>query len=308
MKKYSIFITLAIVACTVQAQNRKHIAGFSQFQQYFNPALTGYQGTSVKGYYRDQFAGYDNAPKTFFASGEMNLADVLKTTSKHSFGLSLLHDSYGALTENRIDLSYSTGVQLTEKLRLKAGMGLTYSNLKIDNERLVMDQENDPSYTALVNDGNNSDRYALNIGVALTSDDYYVGYALNDVVKRDGSGNNNIALPYALQHVIQAGYRREINEYVGLIINGLYRYDKNQEGVAEAQLKAVLNNLFWIGAGYRYDLAYTLNAGVSVKQFRIGYAYEVNASKVSGFYKGGSEITLSYNFFPAAEGSRLSIW
>ncbi|TZF80614.1 type IX secretion system membrane protein PorP/SprF, partial [Pedobacter sp. BS3] len=158
MKRISIYLILLLIASSTQAQNRKHIANFSQFQQNFNPALTGYQGTAIKSYYRDQWASFDNAPKTLYLSGELNLADVAKTTSRlqHGFGLSLLHDTYGALAENQLALSYSSGVQLTDKLHLRAGIALTYDNFKIDNDKLLLDDNSDPSYMALVNGDNNT--------------------------------------------------------------------------------------------------------------------------------------------------------
>lgn len=310
MKRNSIFLIMIILACNTQAQNRKYIANFSQFQQYFNPALSGYQGTTIKSYYRDQWASFDNAPKTLFLSGELNLADVTKTTARlqHAFGLSLLHDTYGALTENRLALSYSSGVQLTGTLRLRAGIALTYDNFKIDNDKLVIDDISDPGYLALVNGDNYTNRYGINLGVALTGEDYYVAYALNDVVQKDDTGNQNIAAPYTMQHIVQAGYRREVAESIGLIINGIYRYDKNQKDVVEGQLKGVLSNTFWIGAGYRNDLAYSFNAGVRIKELQIGYTREMSSGKSNGVYRGGNEITLSYNLTPVFKGNKLTIW
>ena len=51
MKK--IYLTIALVASVLgaSAQNRKHVANFSLFQQYFNPALTGYETHDADGSY-----------------------------------------------------------------------------------------------------------------------------------------------------------------------------------------------------------------------------------------------------------------
>lgn len=309
MKKYSILIILMIVAYNTRAQNRENVASFSQFQQYFNPALTGYQGSAIKSYYRDQFASYDNAPRTLFVSGEMNLEDISKAKSKlhHGLGVSLLRDTYGALAENQFNLSYSSGIQLTDKLNLRAGVAFTYGILKMDDSKLVMDEDSDPSYMALLSGDNNANRYGVNVGVALSSDDYYIGYSLNNAV-RGNSAENQIAASYPMQHIAQAGYRRSLDESVGLIINALYSYNNFQKGIAEAQLKAVLKNTFWVGAGYRNNLAYTFNAGVSIKQLRVGYIREINTSKANGFYRGVNEIMLSYNFSPIFNGNKLTIW
>lgn len=309
MKRYPTILIIILIACTVRAQNRKHLASFSQFQQYFNPALTGYQGTAVKSYYRDQWAGFDNAPKTVYVSGEVNLADISKATNnklKHSFGLLLLHDTYGAQTENQLALSYSSGVQLTEKLNLRAGIALNYNGFKIDGGNLAIDDNSDASYTRLINGANNANLYGINVGVALTGGDYYIAYALNDAIQKESADNQNIASLPTMQHSVQAGYRREVAKSIGLIINGIYRYEKNQKGVAEVQLKGVFNNTFWIGAGYRNNLAYTFNAGVRIKQLQVGYVREIS-SGTGSVHQGGNEITLSYNF-SSVFGKKLSIW
>lgn len=310
MKRYSIFLIIILVACTVRAQNRKYLTNFSQFQQYFNPALTGYQGTAIKSYYRDQWSGFDHAPKTMFVAGEMNLADVTKAKNKllqHGFGVVLLHDTYGAQVENQLALSYSSGVQLTEGIYLKAGIALTYNNFKIDQDKLAMDDYTDPSYLDLVNGQNKNNHYGINVGVALTSADYYAAYTLNDVIKKEGNENQGIVTPYVMQHVLQAGYRREVAESIGLIINGIYRYDKSQKGIVEGQLKGVLSNTLWVGVGYRNDIAYTFNAGVRIRQIQVAYAREMSSGKVDGVYRGGNEITLSYHFKPVF-GKKLSVW
>ncbi|TZF80796.1 type IX secretion system membrane protein PorP/SprF, partial [Pedobacter sp. BS3] len=176
-----------------------------------------------------------------------------------------------------------------------------------DNDKLLLDDNSDPSYMALVNGDNNTNRYGVNLGVALTGGDYYVAYALTDVVQKDDNGNQGIAASSAMQHIVQAGYRREVAPSIGLIINGIYRYDKNQKGVAEGQLKGVLSNTFWVGAGYRNDLAYTFNAGVRIKQLQVGYTREMSSGKTDGIYRGGNEITLSYTFAPVF-GKKLSVW
>lgn len=331
---YSIFtIITALVCCTVQAQDRRHVVDFSQFQPYFNPALSGVQGTAVKSYYRNPFVGEEDTPETLFVAGEVNLGDILETASavQHGFGLSFLRDIYGELAENQLALSYGAGYKLNDALSLRAGLGFTYDIFTMRESDLLLDIDDDPSYQALINGQDRATRYGLNFGIAVTADDYYVGYGLRDAVKADGSGNSNIAGPYVMQHVVQAGYRREVVQNIGVIVNGLYHYDTDRKGIAEGQVKVVWKNTLWLGGGYRQDLAhavsqsvlldridqgsqrqdpvYTVSAGVSIKNIRIGYSREINRSGVHSFYRGNNELTLSYHFTSIFNKSgRLSIW
>lgn len=313
MKIYLSLIMLMVLGGTVLSQNKQDIAGFSQFNQYFNPALTGNDGTSVKSFYRDQMTSFEDAPKTLFLSGEANISDLIGKKSNgvaHGVGLAVLHDAFGAIRDNRVNLSYSAGIKISSTMQLKAGVAFTYNNVKLDSDALYLDQEGDASYLALINGSNAINKYGVNIGVAISSEDFYAGYSLNDAVK---SGDNNQPYYndiYAVQHVVQAGYRRALSDDLGLAVNGIFRYDTHQKGIGEGQLKAIFLNTFWVGAGYRQDIAYTFNTGVRFKQFRVGYSRELNANKISGAYRGGNELILSYNFTPVFGMAKkaLDIW
>lgn len=312
MKRYFILILALAVVIAAHAQNRQNIANFSQFQQYFNPALTANSGTVIKNFYREQWSGFEDAPRTLFLSGEANLSDLTKGNAdglQHAFGISILHDTYGALTTNNLALSYGAGVKLSDVFRLGAGISATYNNNSIDEGKLVVDEEGDQAYLSLLNGSNKVNKYGVTLGVALTSDDFYAGYSLTDLIKGGDSDNPYFNDVYVMQHTVQAGYRRAVTGSFGLVLNGIYRYDENLKGTAEGQLKSVFLNTFWVGAGYRNDFAYTFNAGVRFKQFKVNYSYELSSNKVASSYRGGNEITLSYNFTPLlSSGKTLSVW
>src|SRR5690606_30336154 len=120
MKKYSFFIILVIVTCAAQAQNGLNIAAFSQFKQYVNPALTGYDRSAVQSFYRNQLNSFDKAPQTFFLSGELRLSDLNggNTTGKveHSIGLAALRDAFGTTKDLGLNLSYSASAKITPAL------------------------------------------------------------------------------------------------------------------------------------------------------------------------------------------------
>ncbi|HEY0670274.1 MAG TPA: PorP/SprF family type IX secretion system membrane protein [Sphingobacteriaceae bacterium] len=307
-KNYIVLIGLVFTGLFSNAQQRTQIANFSQFQQYYNPALTGNEGSMVKSFYRDHFDGSDEAPKTLFVAGELNLADIggkagTEGALTHALGLSLLNDNYGSLKNSRIALSYNSGFKLTKTLRLHAGAAVTYDVNKFDNEGLVFDGPDDQS---ALNESIN--KLGVNAGVAVRAADYYIGYALTDLIEENLSDNTIFQDLYAMQHVVQAGYRRALTQSFGVIVNGIYRYDERQKSIAEAQVKGVYNNMLWIGAGYRNDLAYTVNAGIRFSQFKIGYSREVNSSSINGAFNSANEFTLSYNINSLVSGKKLSIW
>jgi hypothetical protein len=87
---------LLLSGLTAQAQTRKNISQFSHFQSYFNPGLTGYEGSTVRGFVRNQWAGFEGAPKTYFFSTEIDFGEIAgemdpALMGKNAISINLLH-------------------------------------------------------------------------------------------------------------------------------------------------------------------------------------------------------------------------
>lgn len=330
MKRFLLIIVLAVSIISVQAQSRKHIASFSQFGHYFNPALTGQEGSLLKTFYRNQWTGFEDAPRTLFLSSELDLADAGAWSrskrpgqlqeerpypylgAKHALGFSLLHDSFGPYRETQLYLNYSSKVRLSEKLNLRAGVALTYNKIFLDYTQLTLDQSNDPELQYLMNSDNNKiEKVDVNVGVVLTGKDFYLGYALQDAAQGKFSIRDNAANVFSRQHILQAGYRKGFSEQFGVVVNGLYRYDARLKETVEGQVKGVFLNTFWAGAGYRHNLAYTLTAGLRFKQVKLGYTYETVTQDAKRINASSNEIVLTYDLVPPQHkesGKNLVIW
>ncbi|WP_205500110.1 PorP/SprF family type IX secretion system membrane protein [Rufibacter psychrotolerans] len=329
MKKLTLSICFLLSVLGVSAQNRKHIANFSLFQQYFNPALTGYEGSMVKTFYRNQWTGFEDAPRTIFASVELDQADlsawrkadVLKTRetdaysrqagAKHAWGLSVLHDSFGPFAQTQVNLSYGSRIRLSESLSLRVGVATTYDIQRLNGNKLVVDQEGDQEFAGYLGTENRVSKFDVNLGAMLTGEDFYVGYALQDITKGAlSSGDAFMEGTYTIQHVVQAGYRTALSEQVGLVANGIFRYDSHQKETTEVQAKAVFQNIIWAGAGYRHNLAYTLNAGLRLNQFRVGYVHEIPTGDAA-IKRNTSEFMVTYNLLPVKYpklGKKVTMW
>ncbi|MBA4057258.1 MAG: hypothetical protein C0490_21270 [Marivirga sp.] len=325
--KKIILIAFALFVCQAsQAQSRKHASNFSLFQQYYNPAFTGFQGSVVKSYYRNQWAGFDGAPKTFFISGEVNLADyqrgaaplmedgaaVAKTGIQHSVGLSVLHDTFGPFVENQISASYRSLINLTEKVRLQAGAAITYHAQMLDGNKLTSDEANDPLLQNYMNRTSRSGRMDFNIGVALSGQDFYAGYSMQNIRGGLGGSKNDFFRNNSKMHyILQGGYRKAVSDKIGLVFNGLVRFDDQLKETLEGQVKGVFFNTAWLGLGYRHSLAYSLNVGFRMKQIQIGYAYEIPTGDAQMTGSSTNELMITYDLKKIIHQKltrQISIW
>jgi type IX secretion system PorP/SprF family membrane protein len=322
-----ICMALVLIACsTSEGQSRKYASSFSTLQQYHNPAFTGFQGSVFKSYYRNQWAGFDGAPKTIFISAEINLADrlrkedfplkekeqIVKTGIQHSVGLSVLHDSFGPFIENQIFANYRSSVNLTPKVKLQAGATLAYYAQSLDGSKLTSDEANDPSLFRYINQNSRASRLDFNIGLALCGNNFYVGYAMQNIKGDLGSTKDNFFNSNNKMHyVIQGGYRNAFSDHVGIIFNGLFRFDDLLKETLEGQVKGVFYNTAWLGFGYRKSLAYSLHTGFRVKQLRLSYAYEIPVGKAQMTGSGTNEIVLTYELQKITYNKvtrKMSIW
>lgn len=286
----------------------------------------------LRSVYRNQWTGFEDAPKTIMASAELDLQDIGQNSNKpftrsqadreatdivsarHGLGLTLFHDQFGPAKETQVNVSYGAGVRLSERLSLRWGTALSYTFHRLDGNSLTVDQEGDPRFSNMLGQQNRSGRADINLGLSLTASNFYVGYAMVDVTegKLASSGSDYMNNFSARRHVAQAGYRLGLTDVLGLTVNGIYQYDENYKSTLEGQVKAVYDNLFWVGGGYRNDLAYTLAAGVRLNQLSIGYAYETPTQDAKAIDKSTNEVTLSYHLTSLKSnkrnGKRLLVW
>ncbi len=174
MKKITTLLLVLFLSIASYGQSRKYMSQFSHLQGYFNPALTAYEGSMVKGLVRNQWAGWEGAPKSYFVSAELDLANLggSSDAGKNAIGVNLLNDEYGAFTESELILSYATRIQVSEKAGLRMGAGLNINSIRLDGTRLTTEQANDPTLAQYVGGFADMNVLDLNIGMSITHPNY----------------------------------------------------------------------------------------------------------------------------------------
>ena len=276
MKK-SLLLSFAILLSLASfGQSRKYMSQFSHMQGYFNPALTAYEGSIVKGLVRNQWAGWEGAPKMNFVSAELDFANLGGNSDlgKNALGVNLLSDEYGAFKETELILSYATRIQVSEKAGLRMGAGLNINSIRLDGTRLTTEQANDPTLAQYVGGFSDMNVLDLNIGMSVTHPNYYVSYGVHNV--NEGSINSGEVFMDKKPRVgiAQAGYRNRFSENITVIGNWMLRTQSDLPANVEFNLKFLFKDKFWIGGGHRVDYANNAQLGVLLGKLRFGYVYE----------------------------------
>lgn len=306
MKNINSFILLALlllICFDVSGQSRKHVSQFSQFQSYFNPGLTGYEGSIVRSFVRSQSSGFEGAPKTFFISTELDFGELSgeidpALMGKNAISINLLHDTYGAFRENEVLIGYASRIRLSKNHNLRLGAAVSYQSIRLDGNMFTSEESSDPTLSQYLGSFSDMQVIDFNMGMALTHRNYYVSYGVQRINGGSVSRGDQFMDGYPAEQIVQAGYREAISPSLAVIVNGFFRSRKDLANLAELNFKVLAMNKVWVGAGHRVDYSNNIQVGANLKQIRLGYVYEFPSGQRYLMTGTTHEITASFKLFP----------
>jgi type IX secretion system PorP/SprF family membrane protein len=308
--KRSLLLILSLTIGSISfsfGQSRKYISQFSHLQQYYNPGLAGYEGSMFRGFIRNQWAGWEGAPMTYFISAELDFAHVGKESDpsvmgKNAASISMFQDNYGAFTERELIIGYAARIRISEKSNIRLGAGINNYSARLDPSRMTTEQANDP----LVNQylGGFADMRILdfNLGIALTNEKYYVSYALHNVNKGGIRGGEVFIDKKPVISILQAGFRNKLSDNFAIASNFMWRTQNDLPANVEFNLKALIKEKLWIGAGHRVSYANNFQFGFLMNKVRLGYIYELPLLKSYLLPNTTHEFMITYTIFGSGQG------
>ena len=309
MKKLVWFILLLQLSVAAFSQSRKYISQFSHVQSYLNPGMTGYEGSVVKGFVRNQWAGWEGAPQTYFASAELDFSQLSGAgeMGKNAIGINLLNDEYGAFRETELIISYGTRVQVSEQASLRLGAGVNINQIRLDGNSLTTEQANDPRVMQYLGGFANMGIVDFNLGLSLTHPNYYVSYGVHNVNKGSISSGDVFMDRKPMVSIVQAGYRNRVTDRFSLIVNGMYRAQSDLPDNMELNLKFLFYDRVWIGGGHRFDYANHAQLGMVMGRMNVGYVYEFPKQESYLLPNPTHELMVTFRLFDS-ESATLNLW
>ncbi|MCP2042026.1 type IX secretion system membrane protein PorP/SprF [Pontibacter sp. HSC-36F09] len=316
MKNNILILCFLLIAFTASAQQK---ALYSQYMtNYFilNPAVAGFEkDVSIKMGYRNQWVGFEGAPKTFYVSGEGALFNKhLKRSRKaqgfHGAGGMVYTDQTGPTTRTGALASYAYHVPLNRKIFLSSGFSAGFQQFRFDPAKVRLadgSNERDP-----VTNHGRVDAFMpdLTLGTFMHSEDFYFGVSLfqvlgNKIHEVDG-GEEVSRLSRHL--FVSGGYNFDVHDKIRLMPSALLKYVQGAPIQADFNVKAayhmskrrqktVYDDQVWAGISYRTQDAIVGLVGVQFQeQFQLSYTYDITVSPVRHHSAGSHEIVLGYRF------------
>ncbi|MBD5347459.1 MAG: PorP/SprF family type IX secretion system membrane protein [Bacteroides sp.] len=310
----SLFIVCALL---VSAQYTEPLMShYYELGSFYNPGAAGRTDlVNIRAGGRLQWVGIDNAPVSFVGVADMPFKIGRKRLAT---GLALQHESYGLYR------NLTLGAMIAYKLRLFGGtltpgvrIGLINQSFRGSEVFIPDDNEyHSPTDDAIPTTDVGGNALDLGVGISFDIRSFSAGlsvlHANSPTVRfssdssmsgsRDGEdsstsdpGVKNYEFPVSSTLYFTAAGNIPIkNTLFEVIPSILIVSDFNDAtGIVTARLR--YSKRFSFGAGYRYRDGVSINLGLELKNFYIGYTYEYPLSSLNRASSGSHELLAGYS-------------
>ncbi len=286
-----------------KSQQQTQLTNFMLHQYLYNPAYAGtFQGMQFNAGYRNQWTGFDGAPKTYMASGY----GTLKKQPQMAVGGLITNDQMGLLNRTSIYGSYSYHLKLNDKWKIGFGLsvGFVQYNVKAYNAKPYDKDDNFLASSIL-----NANAFDANGGFHLYSKKFFFGASGQQLPDGKIYWNNTIGKLTPIFY-LYSGYTftldKKKKEYT-LQTSILLRFNNPSPFEIEYNMKLAYKSMLWVGTSFRHaktntslgkkwqNNSFCALLGVTIsKQFTMGYSYDIAMSNIRNYNNGSHELILTY--------------
>ncbi len=310
MKRTIIYISLVLaLTCTVKL-TAQQLPLYSQYVLngfLVNPSMAGYDGyTSFNTSARQQWLGFDQAPRTYSASWQTRVLkrsyrvisrDVrsknkVKQSTKGRVGLGayIINDVNANVANTGVAFSYAYHIYMNNQ-QLSFGLSAKAFQYRINKDALTFGEDGDP----VLNGNFQSVAYSpdFDFGMFFQDRDYFIGASISNLLQNSVRiGGDEIPDTYR-HYWIMGGYRFHLTQNLDLEPLTLLKTTENWNPQGDFTVKVHYDELFWGGLSYRTNQSVVLLMGVRVDNLYFGYSFDWAFSDIGHFNYGSHEITLS---------------
>lgn len=283
-----LFLNLITVAF---AQQDPQYTQYMYNQAIINPAYAGSnESLSLVSLYRNQWTGFEGAPKTLTVSAHTPLRE------KTGIGISFISDQLGPVKENNIyaDFSYTINLGNSSKLAFGIKAGLTVHDIAL-NSGIITFEPGDPLFRSDVS------KVTPNVGFGsfLYSDNYYIGLSVPNILNSTHLDNDGIAFGNERKHYFfTSGYVFQLSKQIKFKPSFLIKSSFDSPLSFDVNANFLFYDRFELGASYRNIDSFSGLIGFSITEnIRIGYAYDHIISDLKIASTSSHEVFLVFDFY-----------
>jgi|GEM_PF-1897261 len=260
----------------------QYIPQFSQLIKTLELVNPGYNASKVDPsatlLYRNQWTGFDGAPKTFAAN-----INVPVNKWHTGFGVNAIGETRGLITQTNIALNANVDVKINELSYLAFGINGGVETKRIDMGRAIYFGD-----LPFVAEDFNSNSFYTGVGLNFFARELHLGAAFHYTQLAKSNYNSNEF--YSLY--LNGSYLLNLSETWSVKPSLMYRYHAGYSDL-DIGFFGLYKDLFWAGVAYRINNAVIFFADVKITNFlRLGYSYDLDVRKIDYFDYGSHEISV----------------
>lgn len=316
MKKL-LFIASILGACFTFGQQELQITQQADNPFFFNPALGGLSSViQLNGGYRTQWTNLTNAPSSYYFSGSSIIKSGVRNNAveefnadkesiyaspfnsvdgtKHVLGGKFIGDQVGPFSKTSFFGNYSYHLPFTKNTMLSLGVSAGWSNLSLNQNKVVLLDEDDSQYNQFLSSGANQNIFDLQAGIGFYGKGFHFGLSANQLLKNDVILNEIITGNSLERHLFFIG-AYEINAGDDFVIepNLMAQMTNNAPVSLAVGSRVHYKRKFYGGLLFRTSDAFSLLAGMNfARKFQVGYSYDIAVGPTRGAKGGSHEIQL----------------
>lgn len=292
MKRYLPLLFIALASVAVNAQQLPLYTQYIFNPYMVNPAMVAPTGnTEINALYRNQWTGFENAPKTLQFDVQLPL------NNKMAVGVNVGNDKTVLLDATSVLFTYGYRVSLATDHVLGFGLSAGVFTNKVNLAGLPATDASDP---ALTSTKLNNSAIDGQFGVHYTFRNFSLGVSMVNLFERKALSPESfqtIRLSQLKNDIIFATYRAEIiPNLLAIRPSFSYRLQENQPSFYEGSALLSYKDILDIGGGYRQNFGPTAMVRVSIKNISAGFSYDFPSPNAQVSTGGSHEIQLKWRF------------
>ncbi|HLU86616.1 MAG TPA: PorP/SprF family type IX secretion system membrane protein [Taishania sp.] len=317
--KTLLYSALFFVTGYVVAQQESHFASTFNNPYVYNPAAGGLANVAqVDLITRFQWVGAGGGPKTILLSGHsvlgvgnsatmdkydtkgkfmQALPTVSTGTLKHVVGGKIMSDEIGVFNKVAAYGSYAIHLPVVKDFNLGVGIGLGWSNYRINANRVVLHDSNDDTYLSALTNTTQQHFFDANVGLVFYGKGLMFGASANQVFgnKARFKGKNvdvSTQSSYVRNYILNLAYGIKFGKSV-LEPGVIAHFTTGAPSKFDFGARFIYNNATWLGVYGRTSSNIVFQFGTTlVENLYLSYAYELSVGRISNAATGSHEVQL----------------
>jgi len=276
----------------LDAGYRKQFTGLQlPFESYYFSAHSKLGERPPKVY--NQYSLRISQPNKYDAFGKPKARKI-----SHALGGLIRSDKYGPFSRFNGGLSYTLHYKLNDNISLAPAVSLGIVSYSFNDDGQVLNNPQDETYLDFVAQNRQASYMNVNTGLLIYSAKWKLSYAAHQVIGNQIWFRNNEDLAKTkVHHFINASYLLSLKEGAFLLEPGMaLSYVNGLKPLTEFNALLKIKKDYFVGGGYRLSNSAFALLGMTYKNYRFSYVFEINTNSIMNYSSGSHELLLGLEF------------